>query len=70
MPAAVERALARALAKEPADRFPTMTEFAEALVASVPEIIPAAAPGTPREARTIAVLPVRQRERRSRRTST
>jgi len=57
VPAAIERALARALAKEPADRFPTMTEFAEALVASVPEIIPAAAPGTPREARTIAVLP-------------
>jgi eukaryotic-like serine/threonine-protein kinase len=57
VPAAIERALARALAKEPADRFPTMTEFAEALVTSVPEIIPAAAPGTTREAHTIAVLP-------------
>jgi TolB-like protein/Tfp pilus assembly protein PilF len=34
-----------------------MAEFAEALVAPVPEIIPAAAPGTAREARTIAVLP-------------
>ena len=34
-----------------------MTEFAEALVAPVPEIIPAAGAGTVREARTIAVLP-------------
>jgi TolB-like protein/Tfp pilus assembly protein PilF len=57
VPVAIERALARALAKEPGDRFPTMAEFAEGLVAPVPEIIPAAAPGTPREARTIAVLP-------------
>ena len=57
VPVAIERALARALAKEPADRFPTMQEFADALVAPVPEIIPAAAPGTAREARTIAVLP-------------
>jgi serine/threonine protein kinase/tetratricopeptide (TPR) repeat protein len=57
VPAAIERALARALAKEPADRFPAMAEFADALVAPVAEIIPAAAPGTAREARTIAVLP-------------
>jgi serine/threonine-protein kinase len=57
VPVAIERALGRALAKEPADRFSTMAEFAEALVAPVPEIIPAAAPGTAREARTIAVLP-------------
>ncbi|CAN5865931.1 hypothetical protein BH24GEM1_BH24GEM1_11420 [soil metagenome] len=57
VPPAIERALARALAKEPADRFPTMADFAAALVAPVPEIIPAAAPGTAREARTIAVLP-------------
>ena len=57
VPVAIERALARALAKEPVDRFPTMAEFAEALVAPVPEIIPAAAPGTSREAHTIAVLP-------------
>jgi TolB-like protein/Tfp pilus assembly protein PilF len=57
VPAALERAIARALAKEPADRFPTMAEFASALVAPVPEIIPAAAAGTAREARTIAVLP-------------
>ncbi len=56
-PPAIERALARALAKEPADRFSTVVEFADALVAPVPEIIPAAAPGTRREARTIAVLP-------------
>ena len=57
VPVAIERALARALAKEPGDRFPNMQEFADALVAPVPEIIPAAAPGTAREARTIAVLP-------------
>jgi serine/threonine-protein kinase len=57
LPAAIERALARALAKEPADRFPAMADFADALVAAVPEIVPAAAPGTAREARTIAVLP-------------
>jgi serine/threonine protein kinase/tetratricopeptide (TPR) repeat protein len=57
VPVAIERALARALAKEPGDRFPGMQEFADALVAPVPEIIPAAAPGTAREARTIAVLP-------------
>jgi serine/threonine-protein kinase len=57
MPPAIERALARALAKDPADRFPSILEFADALVAPLPEIIPAAAPGTPREARTIAVLP-------------
>ena len=57
VPVAIERALARALAKEPGDRFPGMQEFADALVAPVPEIIPAAAPGTSREARTIAVLP-------------
>jgi serine/threonine protein kinase/tetratricopeptide (TPR) repeat protein len=57
VPAAIERALARALAKEPVDRFPDMADFADALVAPVPEIIPAAAPGTAREARTIAVLP-------------
>ena len=40
-----------------ASAFPAMPEFADALVAPVPEIIPAAAPGTAREARTIAVLP-------------
>ena len=57
VPVAIERALARALAKEPGDRFPGMQEFADALVAPVPEVIPAAAPGTAREARTIAVLP-------------
>ena len=57
VPPAIELALVRALAKEPADRFPTIQEFAEALVAPVPEVIPAAAPGTAREARTIAVLP-------------
>ncbi len=57
VPAAIELGLARALAKDPADRFPSITDFVDALVASVPEIVPAAAPGTAREARTIAVLP-------------
>jgi len=57
VPPAVERALARALSKSPVERFATMTEFTEALVAPVPEIIPAAGAGTVREARTIAVLP-------------
>jgi serine/threonine-protein kinase len=57
VPAAIERALARALAKDPGERFGDMAEFMDALVAPVPEIIPAAAPGTAREARTIAVLP-------------
>src|SRR5918995_1263354 len=42
VPAAIERALARALAKEPADRLPTMAELAEALRAPVPEIVPVA----------------------------
>jgi serine/threonine-protein kinase len=58
VPAAVERALGRALAKSPGERFATMAEFAEALVAPVPEIIPVAGAGTIREARTIAVLPL------------
>ncbi|HUF34520.1 MAG TPA: protein kinase [Gemmatimonadales bacterium] len=57
VPAAIDRALARALAKSPHERFPGMTEFADALVAPVPEVIPAADAGTVREARTIAVLP-------------
>jgi serine/threonine-protein kinase len=57
VPPAVERALARALAKSPGERFTGMTEFADALVAPVPEVIPAAGAGTMREARTIAVLP-------------
>ncbi len=57
VPAAIERALTRALAKEPAERFPGMAEFADALVSPLPEVVPAAAPGTAREARTIAVLP-------------
>ena len=34
-----------------------MAEFADALVSPLPEVVPAAAPGTAREARTIAVLP-------------
>jgi serine/threonine-protein kinase len=57
VPMAIDRALARALAKSPGERFPGMTEFADALVAPVPEVIPVADAGTIREARTIAVLP-------------
>jgi eukaryotic-like serine/threonine-protein kinase len=57
VPVAIERALARALAKAPAERYPTIQELADALVSPVPEVIPAAPPGTAREARTIAVLP-------------
>jgi serine/threonine protein kinase len=57
VPMAIDRALARALAKSPGERFPGMTEFADALIAPVPEVIPVADAGTVREARTIAVLP-------------
>ncbi len=56
--AAIEQALARALAKSPQDRFAGMTEFADALVALVPEVIPVAEAGGVRPARTIAVLPL------------
>ena len=55
VPAAVERALARALAKSPDERFPTIAEFSEALVTPLPEVVPVAGAG--RDARTIAVLP-------------
>jgi serine/threonine-protein kinase len=54
VPLGVERALARALAKAPQERFATMGEFADALVAAVPEVIPLS-PGL--ESRRIAVLP-------------
>ena len=54
VPPAVEAALQRALAKAPDDRFQTMTEFCEALVAAVPPQSPA--PITD-ERRAIAVLP-------------
>ena len=54
VPLALERALQRALAKSPDDRFATMAEFAEALVTLVP-------PPTPdsgeRDRRSMAVLP-------------
>ena len=53
VPGAVERALTRALAKEPRERFESMTEFAEALSAPSPEQpLPVVS-----AARTIAVLP-------------
>jgi eukaryotic-like serine/threonine-protein kinase len=53
VPGAVERALSRALAKEPQDRFDSMADFAEALSAPAPEqAVPAVS-----AARAIAVLP-------------
>jgi serine/threonine-protein kinase len=51
-PPAVEHALARALAKDPADRFPTVAEFLAALEAELPE---GAGPAT--AVRAVAVLP-------------
>jgi len=57
VPAALERALTRALAKDPADRFPTVLEFAHALVTPLSGL-PYAAPPTDRQRmRSIAVLP-------------
>jgi serine/threonine-protein kinase len=53
VPLALELALQRALAKDPGDRFATMTEFCDALVTPTPG--PAAVPGS--ERRAIAVLP-------------
>jgi eukaryotic-like serine/threonine-protein kinase len=56
VPVAVERALDRALAKAPGERFPTMTDFVAALVDPAGDVASAAAyPG--RDARAIAVLP-------------
>jgi len=52
-PAAVERALARALAKDPADRFATIAEFTTALE----ETRPGAVPSLVGRTRSIAVLP-------------
>ncbi len=51
-PAAVERALARALAKDPADRFPTVADFTAALEETRP-----AGPALVGKTRSIAVLP-------------
>jgi eukaryotic-like serine/threonine-protein kinase len=53
VPLAVELALQRALAKAPDERFPTMTEFCEALV--TPVLVPV--PLTDPDSRSIAVLP-------------
>jgi eukaryotic-like serine/threonine-protein kinase len=55
IPLAIELALQRALAKSPAERYPTMAEFCEALVTPVPSPVPAVS-GTDR--RSIAVLPL------------
>ncbi|MEE9132142.1 MAG: protein kinase [Gemmatimonadota bacterium] len=50
IPANVVTAITKALSKEPVDRFPTVTDFADALVAEAPE-------GDESTARSIAVLP-------------
>jgi len=54
VPVAVEQALARALAKDPAQRFATAAEFARALDSRSAGLTPRAA----QEARAIAVLPL------------
>jgi serine/threonine-protein kinase len=54
VPMSVERALMKALAKEPGQRFGSMAEFAEALVTPITEIVPAISRA---ETRAIAVLP-------------
>jgi eukaryotic-like serine/threonine-protein kinase len=54
VPLAVDLALERALAKDPAARFATMADFSDALVTPVPT--PAPVPGG-QESRAIAVLP-------------
>ncbi|HET6576761.1 MAG TPA: protein kinase [Gemmatimonadales bacterium] len=51
----VERALERALAKSPAERFPTMTDFMAALTDPAPDVAAAGVTGI--DARAIAVLP-------------
>jgi eukaryotic-like serine/threonine-protein kinase len=53
VPLAIDLALQRALAQAPADRFPTMAEFSEALVTPVPSSTPVSSG----ESRAIAVLP-------------
>ena len=53
-PAAVEQALARALAKDPADRFATVAQFVTALEATD---APGAAPALVGKTRSLAVLP-------------
>jgi serine/threonine-protein kinase len=52
VPAAVERALDKALAKDPRERFPSVAEFTAALQADGP-----AGPPSPATTRSIAVLP-------------
>jgi eukaryotic-like serine/threonine-protein kinase len=56
VPVAVERALGRALAKSPGDRFPTMPEFVAALETPTLDVTAALPPVEP-DARAIAVLP-------------
>jgi eukaryotic-like serine/threonine-protein kinase len=55
VPVAVEHAILRALAKEPADRFASMAEFADALATPLSGLPPAPPPSS--TSRAIAVLP-------------
>jgi serine/threonine protein kinase/tetratricopeptide (TPR) repeat protein len=55
VPVAVEHAILRALAKEPADRFASMAEFADALATPLSGLPPAPPPSS--TGRAIAVLP-------------
>src|SRR5204862_5889408 len=59
VPGVVERALARALAKLPADRYATALQFAEALGGPVPSAAPSASGGSrrPRAARSGCLAP-------------
>ncbi len=57
VPEPVERAILRALAKDPEERFPTVAEFAEALRARVHDVPDDAPPREYRAERAIAVLP-------------
>ncbi|MGH7535454.1 MAG: protein kinase domain-containing protein, partial [Gemmatimonadales bacterium] len=55
VPEAMDWALARALAKEPAERFPDVQAFVDGLVATVSDLVPVTS--NARDARAIAVLP-------------
>ncbi|MGH9801643.1 MAG: serine/threonine-protein kinase, partial [Blastocatellia bacterium] len=44
LPASVELAILRALAKDPADRFQTVSEFRAAIISAVPEVVTATKP--------------------------
>ncbi len=58
VPEAVDRAIQKALARNPADRFPTVQQFAQALAASaITSTPPGPVPSTAAAPKSIAVLP-------------